>query len=178
MSGNVPGQISADGLYYWNGQDWKSTLSPDGTHRWNGSAWVPSGPPPPPAAPSGPPSTPAPPWMPLDAPGVQPQAYAQAVPAVPGYGMPARPAPNRASLGWQFGGSAAWSIGWGVLAIAVPLISPQHTYFVLLPLFGLWRAWNAFRFGRTAGAVLGFVLNIVAGLISLLASGLLTPPSS
>ena len=31
----------ADGLYYWDGQKWVSTLSPDGRFRWNGTAWVP-----------------------------------------------------------------------------------------------------------------------------------------
>jgi len=178
MSANVPGQLSADGLWYWNGQEWKSTLSPDGVHRWNGSAWVPAGPAPPPAPPSGPPSSPAPPWLSMDAPGAQPAAYAAAAAVPPPYGAAVRPAPNRSRLGFQFGGSAAWSIGWGLLAIIVPLVSPQHTYFVILPLFGLWRAWTAFRYGRVGGAALGFGLNVVAGLISLYESGLLSPPSS
>jgi hypothetical protein len=26
-------------MYYWDGQQWASTLSPDGRFRWNGSAW-------------------------------------------------------------------------------------------------------------------------------------------
>src|SRR5690242_5126346 len=26
-------------MYYWDGQQWTSTLSPDGRFRWNGSAW-------------------------------------------------------------------------------------------------------------------------------------------
>ena len=34
-------QISPDGMYYWDGQAWVSTLSHDGRHRWNGTAWVP-----------------------------------------------------------------------------------------------------------------------------------------
>ena len=34
-------RLSDDGLYYWDGQKWVSTLSPDGRFRWNGSAWVP-----------------------------------------------------------------------------------------------------------------------------------------
>jgi hypothetical protein len=34
-------KLSDDGLYYWDGQKWISTLSPDGRWRWNGSAWVP-----------------------------------------------------------------------------------------------------------------------------------------
>src|SRR2546427_819104 len=34
-------RLSDDGLYYWDGRQWISTLSPDGHWRWNGSAWVP-----------------------------------------------------------------------------------------------------------------------------------------
>jgi hypothetical protein len=34
-------KLSDDGLYYWDGRQWVSTLSPDGRWRWNGSAWVP-----------------------------------------------------------------------------------------------------------------------------------------
>jgi len=34
-------KLSDDGLYYWDGSRWVSTLSPDGRWRWNGSAWVP-----------------------------------------------------------------------------------------------------------------------------------------
>ena len=36
-------RLSPDGMYYWDGQQWLSTLSHDGRSRWNGSAWVPSG---------------------------------------------------------------------------------------------------------------------------------------
>jgi len=35
-------RVSPDGMYYWDGQGWVSTLSPDGRHRWNGAAWVPA----------------------------------------------------------------------------------------------------------------------------------------
>jgi hypothetical protein len=36
-------RLSPDGMYYWDGQAWKSTLSPDGRFRWDGSAWQPAG---------------------------------------------------------------------------------------------------------------------------------------
>jgi hypothetical protein len=36
-------RLSPDGMYYWDGQQWISTLSHDGRTRWNGSAWVPTG---------------------------------------------------------------------------------------------------------------------------------------
>ena len=35
-------KLSDDGLYYWDGRQWVSTLSPDGRSRWNGFAWVPA----------------------------------------------------------------------------------------------------------------------------------------
>lgn len=34
-------RFSPDGMYYWDGVSWVTTLSPDGRHRWNGAAWVP-----------------------------------------------------------------------------------------------------------------------------------------
>jgi hypothetical protein len=37
----VSSQVSPDGMYYWSGTEWLSTLSPDGRHRWNGKTWVP-----------------------------------------------------------------------------------------------------------------------------------------
>ncbi len=36
-------RMSPDGMYYWDGQSWVSTLSYDGRSRWNGTAWVPAG---------------------------------------------------------------------------------------------------------------------------------------
>lgn len=36
-------QLSPDGMFYWDGQQWVSTLSPDGQSRWNGTTWVPAG---------------------------------------------------------------------------------------------------------------------------------------
>lgn len=34
--------MSPDGMYYWDGAQWVSTLSPDGRFRWNGASWVPA----------------------------------------------------------------------------------------------------------------------------------------
>jgi hypothetical protein len=36
-------RLSPDGMYYWDGQQWVSTLSHDGRSRWNGTAWIPTG---------------------------------------------------------------------------------------------------------------------------------------
>lgn len=35
--------MSEDGLYYWDGAQWVTTMSHDGRSRWNGSTWVPVG---------------------------------------------------------------------------------------------------------------------------------------
>jgi hypothetical protein len=45
-------KLSEDGLYYWDGRQWISTLSPDGRSRWNGYAWAPVAPMGPMAAPA------------------------------------------------------------------------------------------------------------------------------
>src|SRR5207244_12614837 len=37
----VSTRVSPDGMYYWDGQSWVSTLSHDGRFRWHGTAWVP-----------------------------------------------------------------------------------------------------------------------------------------
>ena len=45
-------RLSEDGLYYWDGRQWISTLSADARSRWNGYAWVPVAPMVPIAAPA------------------------------------------------------------------------------------------------------------------------------
>jgi len=37
-------RLSPDGMYYWDGEKWVSTLSPDGRYRWNGATWMPAPP--------------------------------------------------------------------------------------------------------------------------------------
>jgi hypothetical protein len=71
----------------------------------------------------------------------------------------------------QFGGAAAWSIGCGLVAIIVPLVS--SFYFPVLPIAGALNGWRAIVRGRVIGGLVGIGLNIVAGLLSLIASGLL-----
>ena len=36
-------RMSPDGMYYWDGQQWLSTLSHDGRNRWNGTSWIATG---------------------------------------------------------------------------------------------------------------------------------------
>jgi hypothetical protein len=37
-------RFSADGLWWWDGAEWKPAVSPDRLWRWNGQAWEPASP--------------------------------------------------------------------------------------------------------------------------------------
>jgi hypothetical protein len=37
-------RFSADGLWWWNGAEWKPSVSPDRLWRWNGHEWEPAAP--------------------------------------------------------------------------------------------------------------------------------------
>ena len=39
LKGRPP--LSWDGMHYWDGRAWVSTLSPDGRYRWDGRSWMP-----------------------------------------------------------------------------------------------------------------------------------------
>lgn len=98
------------------------------------------------------------------APTPYPPAWAQAPSAAVAAG-------GTGALLGQFGGAAAWSIGCGLVAIIVPLVS--NFYFPILPIVGALNGWRAIVRGRMIGGLVGIGLNIVAGLLSLIASGLL-----
>src|SRR5438045_8927296 len=36
----MPGELSPDRAYSWDGVSWKSAVTPDGAWRWSGSSWV------------------------------------------------------------------------------------------------------------------------------------------
>lgn len=36
------GQFSPDGLWWWDGSQWRPAISPDGAWRWDGHGWVPA----------------------------------------------------------------------------------------------------------------------------------------
>ena len=36
--------FSPDGLWWWDGSQWRPAISPDGLWRWNGRGWEPAGP--------------------------------------------------------------------------------------------------------------------------------------
>jgi hypothetical protein len=71
----------------------------------------------------------------------------------------------------QFGGAAAWSIGLGIVGIIVPLV--VNFYFPLLPIIGFINAIRAIQRGRLIGGIVGIVVNALAGLVALFASGLI-----
>jgi hypothetical protein len=111
--------------------------------------------------------TPASPPPPQAPPGAMPPG-AMPRPAGAAWGPP--PVAQR-GLAYQFSGNALWSIIFGLVSVVVPIVT--SFYFPILPLFGLWRGVLAIQRGRVAGGVVGLVLNVLGGLVSLLASGLL-----
>jgi hypothetical protein len=65
----------------------------------------------------------------------------------------------------QFGGDAAWSIGLGLVSIIVPFL--LNRVFFFLPLIGLFYGFRAIRRGRMIGGIVGLVLNVLGGIITL-----------
>jgi len=95
---------------------------------------------------------------------VPPAGYPQARPGI--------------SLTSQFTGLAMWSIILGVLSVGVPLATGLMSnggtyYFYVLPIFGFIRGVQAVTRGQMIGGIVGIVLNILGGLISVISSGLL-----
>ncbi len=126
-------------------------------------------PPPPPPPPAAPPPAYTPPmsYQPPPGPGAPQQQS-------PGY-MPPPIGPTAAvgsiALAQQFSGAAAWSIGLGVVGIVVPFVF--NFYFPLLPIIGFLNAARAIQRGRLIGGLVGIAVNVVAGIVALLASGLI-----
>ncbi len=77
------------------------------------------------------------------------------------------------SLSYQVGGRAAWSIGFGLISVVVPLFATGF-YFRVTPVIGLFYGIQAIRQGRVLGGIAGIVLCALGGLTSLFASGVLT----
>lgn len=76
----------------------------------------------------------------------------------------------------QFRGVAGTSVLLGVIGIAVPLLttlvlSGGGFFFYVLPIFGLIAGVRAVMRGLVIGGAVGIVLNVIAGFISLLMSG-------
>lgn len=126
-------------------------------------------PPPPPGsvAPPPPPFQPPPGYLPPPA-DIPPPGYSVLAP--PPY-MPVAAVGAGATLMSQFGGAAAWSIGLGLVSIVVPLVSTF--YFPIMPLIGAVNGVRAIQRGRVIGGIVGLALNAIAGIIALIASGLI-----
>jgi len=134
-------------------------------------------PPPPPSNPNPPPPpgyAPPPYQPPPLQPGMAPP------PGSPGYmPQPITPTTGGIKLGAQFIG-AGWSIGVGLAGILLPIISAfilsgSIFYFYVLPIFGVIYGVRAIGRGFVIGGIVGIVLNVIAGFISLTASGFINP---
>jgi len=82
-------------------------------------------------------------------------------------------------LGSQIVGARS-SIIVGVIGIVVPIVTAIVTggtvfYFYALPIFGLIYGIRATTRGFVIGGIIGIVLNLLAGLVSLTAAGIINP---
>ena len=72
----------------------------------------------------------------------------------------------------QFTGVALWSVILGLVSVGVPLVGifsgGSAYYFYILPIFGLVRGIQAVTRGQVIGGIVGIVLNVIGGAISLL----------
>ena len=78
----------------------------------------------------------------------------------------------------QFSGPAATSVLIGLLSVGVPIATTIMSngggiYFYILPIFGFINGVRAVTRGLVIGGIVGIVLNVLGGFISLVASGLL-----
>ena len=114
-------------------------------------------PPPPPPQPAYPSSTQTPPPMvpPIGAPGQVPPPY-----------LPVAAAGTGLNLMSQFSGDALWSVGFGLAATIVPFV--LNRVFFFLPLIGLFYGVRAIMRGRMIGGIVGIVLNVIGGIITLI----------
>jgi hypothetical protein len=118
-----------------------------------------------------------------------PQSYQSAPPAYqppplppgsPGY-MPQPISPTAgAGLGAQIVGARS-SIIVGVIGVVVPIVwaiasgGGSVFYFYVLPIFGVIYGFRSVGRGFVIGGAIGIALNLLAGLISLIASGVINP---
>jgi hypothetical protein len=132
--------------------------------------------PPPPPPPSAPPP-PGPPGygLPPNYQGPTAPDYTQAYQQQAWQQQPASPgmmaAAGAGGIMYQLGGPAAWSIGFGLVSIVVPFVS--NYYFPILPIAGIISAIRAMQRGRFIGGVIGIVVNVIGGIVSLIWSGLI-----
>jgi len=106
----------------------------------------------------------APPYQPPQAFGATPAAYqpqwSPAPAAAVGLG-------GAGALLYQFGGAAGWSVGFGLVSIVSPFVT--GFYFPVMPIVGGLNAIRAMKRGRLIGGAVGLALNLLGGLVSILA---------
>ena len=126
----------------------------------------PETPPPPPEAPPPPPEASPAPYAPLPPPPMgSPPAAPQGTP--PPVLPTAVAAGGTAGLLYQFSGSAGWACLVGLICIVVPFVFNRVFFF--LPIIGLILAIQAIvRTRRMVGGIVGIVLNVIGGIITLL----------
>jgi hypothetical protein len=136
-------------------------------------------PPPPPAEPpaESPPANPIPPAAYTPQPSYPPPVESYPPPPqnstppagqVPPPIVPMAPAASGGvNLMYQFSGVAGWSVLLGIVSIAVPFLFNRVFFF--LPLIGLVAGVRAIMRGRMIGGITGLVLNVIGGLITILA---------
>lgn len=78
---------------------------------------------------------------------------------------------SASSILYQFGGRAIYANIAGVAAIAAPFVT--GFYFPILPIFGLIASVRAIQGGRLLGGIVALGLNLMGGIVSLWASGLI-----
>ena len=97
-------------------------------------------------------------------------------PGAPGYAAPSQyqgPQPA-ASIMSQFSGNAATSIIVGLIAVGIPIVTGMlssngsYTFLVILPIFGIYRGIVAITRGQVIGGIVGLVLNLIGGGISVI----------
>jgi hypothetical protein len=75
------------------------------------------------------------------------------------------------SMSGEFSGPALWSLVVGILGIALPFFTPF--YFRFLPIAGILSGVRALMSGRLIGGAIGIGLNVIAGIFSLIAMGVI-----
>ena len=119
--------------------------------------------PPPPPSNSPPPQPPfqpppgytPPPMAPPGSPGQVPPPYLPTAAAGVGLGLAS-----------QFSGDALWSVGFGLASTILPFV--LNYVFFFLPLLGIFYGIRAIMRGRMIGGIVGIVLNVIGGIITLL----------
>ena len=69
-------------------------------------------------------------------------------------------------LASQFRGDALWSVGFGLASTILPFV--LNYVFFFLPLLGIFYGIRAIMRGRMIGGIVGIVLNVIGGIITLL----------